>query len=154
MTGRLGTVETDLSHTGSELNLENGALRITVPGSGRRAQALLGTILSKIRNMSRGVSQGFTYKMRVVSSHFPITVKVQGKQVLIENFIGERFKRYADIIGDTKVDVREDEIIVTGIDKEAVGQTVANIEGACRIRSRDLRKFPDGIYVYQKTVGP
>ncbi len=41
-------------------------------------------------------------------------------------------------------------MIVTGINKESVGQTVANIEQATKIKSRDPRVFQDGIYVVAK----
>jgi large subunit ribosomal protein L6 len=76
-----------------------------------------------------------------------------GGEVLIENFIGERYARRADIVGDVKVTVKQDEVIVSGIDKEAVGQTAANIEQATKISRKDPRKFLDGIYVAEKVVG-
>ncbi|HDD40325.1 MAG TPA: 50S ribosomal protein L6, partial [Nitrososphaeria archaeon] len=50
-------------------------------------------------------------------------------------------------------EVRGDDVIVKGIDKQAVGQTAANIEQATKIRRKDLRKFLDGIYIYEKKVG-
>ena len=37
-----------------------------------------------------------------------------------------------------------------GVDIEEVSQTAANIQQACKIRKKDLRKFLDGIYVYSK----
>ncbi|MFQ6053494.1 MAG: 50S ribosomal protein L6, partial [Candidatus Bathyarchaeia archaeon] len=43
-----------------------------------------------------------------------------------------------------------DDIIIEGIDIEEVGQTAANIQRATKIRRKDLRKFLDGIYVYNK----
>ena len=36
--------------------------------------------------------------------------------------------------------------MVRGIDKEKVGQTVANIERATKVKNRDIRVFQDGIY--------
>ena len=49
-----------------------------------------------------------------------------------------------------KVTVNGDEVVVTGIDKEKVGNTAANIESATRIRKRDPRVFQDGIYIVEK----
>jgi large subunit ribosomal protein L6 len=42
------------------------------------------------------------------------------------------------------------EVVVSGADKEKVGQTSANIERACRIRGRDRRVFQDGVYIVEK----
>ena len=38
------------------------------------------------------------------------------------------------------------DVIVSGIDKEAVGQTAANIERSTTVKNRDRRVFQDGIY--------
>ncbi len=150
--GAKGSVEKDFSHTPAVFKLEDGALTIEVYGRSRRTKALVGTLVSYIKGMFTGVSKGYTYKLKIISSHFPMNVKVEGGRISIENFIGERHKRYAKIVGDTKVAVKEDEIILTGPDKESVGQTAANIENACRIPRRDPRKFLDGIYIHQKEV--
>jgi large subunit ribosomal protein L6 len=151
--GEKGRVEKDFSHTPAVFRLEDGVLTVEVPGRSRRSRALLGTITSHIKGMIVGVTQGYTYRLKIISSHFPITVKVEGRRVSIENFIGERHKRYAEIVGGTTVKVKDEDVIVSGPDKEAVGQTAANIENACKITRRDLRKFLDGIYIYQKEVG-
>jgi len=152
--GELGELERDLSHANVKLEVDSGKVIVRLLGRGRRAEALIGTIRSIIRNMIVGVTQGFTYKMKMVASHFPMSVKVQGDRVIIENFIGERSPRIARIVGrGTVVEVRGDEVLVKGIDKEAVGQTAANIEQATKIKRKDPRKFLDGIYVYEKKVG-
>ena len=154
VTGKLGTTEEDLSHTGAEITMQNGKIYIKLPGSSRRSEALLGTVVSKIKNLVKGVTEGYTYRLKIISSHFPITVKVEKDQVVIENFLGERYQRKAKIVGkDTKVLVKGDDVIVTGINKEHVGQTAANIEQACKIKRKDPRKFLDGIYIYQKETG-
>ena len=152
--GKLGQVMKDLSHANVKLELASNKIFVKLVGRGRRAKALIGTIRSIIENMIVGVTQGFTYKMKIVASHFPITVKVQGDTVYIENFIGERAPRIAKIVGEgTRVEVRGEDVIVKGVDKEAVGQTAANIEQATRVRRKDPRKFLDGIYIYEKKVG-
>ncbi|RJS73981.1 50S ribosomal protein L6, partial [Candidatus Bathyarchaeota archaeon] len=86
-------------------------------------------------------------------AHFPISVRVKDGYVVIENFLGERSPRYAKIVGDVKISVEQDDVVVKGIDIEKVGQTAANIENATRIKGKDPRVFLDGIYVYQKEVG-
>ncbi|MEM2909698.1 MAG: 50S ribosomal protein L6 [Nitrososphaerota archaeon] len=154
VSGKLGSNEYDFSHMGIELFLENDKeIVVRAPDNKRRGRGIIGTAVSIIRNMITGVTRGFTYKMKVVASHFPISVKVSGNEVIIENFIGEKYKRRAKIVGNTKVVVKGDDVIVSGIDKHAVGQTATNIEKATRTKKKDPRKFLDGIYVYQKVEG-
>ena len=71
-------------------------------------------------------------------------------QIAIQNFTGERKPRDAKIVGDAKVSVDGEDVIVEGIDLEEVAQTAANIQTAVKIRRKDRRKFLDGIYVYSK----
>ena len=112
----------------------------------KRDKAMLGTIKSHINNMIIGLTDGFTYNMKIVYAHFPMTVKAAGDKVVIENFLGERYPRTAKIVGSAKVQIKGDEVIVTGINKEDVGQTMANLEQATKIKGRDPRVFQDGIY--------
>ncbi|KXB05839.1 50S ribosomal protein L6, partial [candidate division MSBL1 archaeon SCGC-AAA382A20] len=118
--------------------------------SKKRSRASVGTVVSHIKNMIEGVTEGFTSRLKIVYSHFPITVNVASGKVKIENFIGEEEPRYAEIVGGTEVEIKDDEIELTGFDKEEVGQTAANIEQSARVRDRDLRVFQDGIYIIER----
>ena len=60
--------------------------------------------------------------------------------------MGEKKPRVAKILDGVSVEIKGDLILVKGIDKEKVGQTVANIELATRVKNRDVRVFQDGIY--------
>jgi len=118
---------------------------------GKRGISLLYTLSSIIKNAIKGVLEGYIYKLKIVYSHFPISVKVKEGKVYIENFIGERSPRIANIVGkNTQVKVEGEDIIVTGIDLEEVSQTAANIQQATKIKKRDPRKFLDGIYIYYR----
>ncbi len=136
------------------VSIEAGGKKVLISSDSarRRTKAAVMTVRSHLRNMFKGVTEGFTYKLKVVYSHFPITVKVDGerKRVLIQNFIGERAPRVARIVGDVKVEVRGDEIIVNGINKDDVGQTAFNIEQATQVKYRDLRVFQDGCYITER----
>ena len=116
----------------------------------KKDKAMIGTTRAHINNMIVGVTDGFTYHMKIVFAHFPMTVKVQGDTVVIDNFLGERHPRSAKIVGDAKVAVKGDEVTITGINKEHVGQTMANLEQATKIKGRDPRVFQDGIYLTSK----
>lgn len=130
------------------VTIEKSDNKITVKGNDRRKiKSFVGAIASHIENMALGVTKGYTYKLKIFHTHFPITMEVKGKQVIVKNFLGERSQRIREIIGATKVEVKKDEITVTGIDKEAVSQTAGNIEGTCRLPGKDRRIFLDGIYI-------
>ena len=152
--GPLGTVTKDFSKIPVNLKVEDNKVIISVLSTRRRNKAVLGTARSIVSNMVMGVTKGFTYKLKIVYAHFPITVKVKDKTVYIENFYGERSPRIAKIVGDCKVQVQGEDVIVTGINKEHVGATAANIEQATKIKRKDQRVFLDGIYIYEKVVNP
>jgi large subunit ribosomal protein L6 len=103
--------------------------------------------------MVTGVTEGYLYKMKVVFAHFPVTVKVKGNTVVVENFMGERSARVTKIVGDCKVTIDGDDIIIKGVSLEDVGQTSANLEQATKIKRKDQRIFLDGVYVYEKKKG-
>jgi large subunit ribosomal protein L6 len=65
----------------------------------------------------------------------------------------ERRPRRVKIIGDTKVKIEPEDIIIQGANLEEVSQTAANIEQATRVRRKDPRVFLDGIYVYERNEG-
>lgn len=151
VSGAKGKLSRKFDVPGLELKTEGGKILIETSSSRRKRRAAVGMILAHLTNMLKGVTEGFTYKLRVVYSHFPITVKVEDKRVLIQNFLGERSPRVAKIVGDVKVEVRGDEIVVEGIDRDEVGQTAFNIEQATFVRFRDLRVFQDGCYIVEGT---
>ncbi len=108
--------------------------------------ALPRTIKSHINNMCIGVTQGFEKHMKVVFSHFPISLEVKNNKLEIKNFIGEKKARFASIEKNSELDIKGQDIIVKGVDKDAVGQTAANLMTATKIRKLDPRVFQDGIY--------
>jgi len=127
----------------SEIVVETGMQR-------REQLAMLGTFESHLKNMINGVSKGYEYKMKVVFSHFPIQLKAEGKLVLISNFLGEKKARKANIMGNTKVEIKGDQVVISGINKEDVGQTAANIRTATKIKRFDPRVFQDGVYLVER----
>ena len=116
----------------------------------KREKALIGTFSAHVNNLLIGVTTGFEYHMKIVYAHFPVKASVKGSEFVIENFLGEKHPRRADIVGETKVVVKGDEVTRTGPNKEHVGQTAANIEQATKIKGYDPRVFQDGIYITQK----
>ena len=147
VTGPKGSISRIMHHPSVDINITDNIVKIVTESTRRRVIALLGTYKAHINTMSKGVLNGYEYHMKIVFNHFPIQVKVVGNQVEIANFFGERQARYAKIIEGVTVKVQGDEVIITGIDREKIGNTAANIEQACKVRNRDQRVFQDGIYI-------
>ena len=139
----MGTDDVSLSVLGNEIVLK------PVKNS-RRENAIAQTLAAHVQNLLLGLDGEFEYKMAVVFSHFPMTVAVKGTKVEINNFTGEKKPRIANIIGQTKVDIKGKDVVVHGNNKDHTSQTAANIETATRITGKDRRVYQDGIYVTQK----
>ncbi len=151
VSGPKGSVERDFSHAkGIILRKEDSKVVVEAFFADRRKKALVGTIAGHIQNMITGVTKGWRYKLKIITTHFPVTVKVSGNEVIIENFLGEKAPRRAKIVGNVKVTVKGKDVIVEGVDIEAVGQTAANIELATKVKDKDRRVFVDGIYIYER----
>ena len=115
-----------------------------------KTMSTIGTFESHVRNMFHGVTEGWEYEMEVFYSHFPMQVSVEGDEVLIENFLGERAPRRTAIRGDTEVEVQEELVRLRGPNIEDVGQTAADIEQLTRVQDKDVRVFQDGVYITSK----
>jgi large subunit ribosomal protein L6 len=155
--GKKGVLAKDFNHC-KKLKIErvNKKIEISADFPRKKTIALAKTVKNLILNMIAGVQETYTYKMKIVYSHFPITLEPPKKgstQILIRNFIGERAPRITYSIGDVTVKANKEEVIVNGCDKETVGQTCANIQRKCKIKNKDKRVFQDGIYVYEKLLG-
>ena len=151
--GVKGTLTRDFSHAPISIELDEKIIRIWAEWPRKKEASVVGTIYSHIQNMIIGVRKGFTYKVKIVFSHFPISVKVKDKTVLIENFTGERNPRKSKIVGNAQVKIQSEDIIIQGMNLEEVSQTAANIEQATKIKRKDPRVFLDGLYVYERSEG-
>jgi large subunit ribosomal protein L6 len=151
--GPKGTLTRTFPEAQTVIRIDENEVYVGTSVSRKHTRALVGTVIAHIRNMMLGVRLGYEYEMKVVYSHFPITVELKDKTVIIKNFIGERGIRKARIVGDVQIRITEDEIFISGIDIEHVSQSAANIQQACKIRDKDRRVFMDGIYVIRKKKG-
>lgn len=151
-----GPITKDFSHVrGITIELKKNKIifSINFPKSG--SIALVKTIINIINNLIIGVQTNYKYVSKICYSHFPCSVRVDEKNqmLFVENFLGERAPRKATIQANVKVEVKGDDVIFIGSDKESLGQTAANIKRACRIRKKDPRVFQDGVYLYKKQIG-
>ncbi len=112
----------------------------------KRKVACRRSVVAHVKNAFIGIETGFSKKLQVVFSHFPVSIEVKDGQGIIKNFLGEKVPRLASIIGDSKVEVKGQDITVSGSDKYSVGQTANNFMAATKIKLKDRRVFQDGIY--------
>ncbi len=150
ISGPKGELKRNVRFPQVTVRCEDHEIVVSTESDRKKIVAMVGTITAHAANMSKGVATGFEYRMKVVFSHFPIQLKLAGNTLEINNFLGEKKARYARINPGVTAKVSADEVVLTGIDLEAVGTTAANIEHATRIRDRDPRVFQDGIYIISR----
>ena len=120
----------------------------------QREKKLIKTYLAHLKNMILGVSKGHSYKLKICSGHFPMSVSVKGDVFEIKNFIGETVPRTITIPQGVSVKVEGQFIVVEGINKDLASQTAALIEKLTRRPGYDKRVFQDGIFIIEKDGKP
>ena len=151
VSGPKGQLERIFKHHIVKMGVKDNQIRISSGEDRRKSKALVGTWTALARNMVSGVNHEWEARLKSVYSHFPMKLGVEGEKFVIQNFLGEKSPRSAKIIEGTNVKIEKDEIIITGTDREKVGQTAANIEIAAKVVGYDRRVFQDGCYLVQKT---
>ena len=151
--GPNGSVTRRLWYPDVDVTVEDGAVVIASENEDAKTNATIGTFESHVANMIHGVTEGWEYAMEVYYAHFPMQVNVEGDEVVIENFLGESAPRRTPIRGDTDVQIDGETVTLTGSDKEAVGQTAADIEQLTKVTDKDTRVFQDGVYIVEKPTG-
>jgi len=154
--GPKGTLTRNFDPTDVEITKKGKKVDIKAYYINKKRKAATLAVVGYINNMIKGVMQGYTYKSKIVFSHFPLTVEPDNKKkiVTIKNLYGGRKHITVPIVGpETTVKVDKDDVIIEGIDKEAVGQTTANMQEACRLRGKrkkDPETFMDGVWLWDK----
>ena len=150
VTGPKGQLEREFKHHIVKLEIKDNKINVSSKDDRRKLKALVGTWAALAKNIVTGVDKEWEVRLKSVYSHFPMKLAVEGNKFVIQNFLGEKAPRSAKIVEGTNVKVDKDYIIITGIDREKVGQTGANIEIAAKVVGYDRRIFQDGCYLVQK----
>jgi len=116
----------------------------------KREKTVIYSFIAHIKNLLEGVKSGFVYKLKICSSHFPMSASVEKDEIVIKNFFGEKIPRKSKIMPGVNVKIEGSMIIVEGVDKEKTSGTAARIEQSTRVTIRDRRIFQDGCYVVEK----
>ncbi|HDL01121.1 MAG TPA: 50S ribosomal protein L6 [candidate division Zixibacteria bacterium] len=126
VTGPKGTLSREIHADMSAAIVENQVI-VTRPSEQKKHRALHGLTRSLLNNMVIGVSEG--YKKELELRGVGYRAELKGKVLVIHlGYSHPIVMRQPDGI-DVEVLPKENKIIVTGVDKELVGQVAAKIRG-------------------------
>ncbi len=148
--GPLGKTRKNFKKIPVDLQVEGKNVIIKSLGVRKRDYAIFKTAESLVNTLIKGIQTGYTFKMKIVYAHFPITVKVKDGYIHVENFQGERAARVSRIFGDTKVIPKGDDVLITGSVLTDVSQTAGALQQNTKVKNKDHRVFLDGLYLYEK----
>lgn len=152
LTCKKGSVELSrkISIPGVKVEVKGNTITLNCNSANKNQYKIIKSYIAHLNNMFRGIDEKFTYILQACNVHFPMTLKVDNKKLIISNFLGEKTPRYAKILPDVDVEIKGQNITVSSYDKEAAGHTAANMEKATKIKNRDRRVFQDGIFLVSK----
>jgi large subunit ribosomal protein L6 len=132
--------------------LNENKITLERKNAGKSERKIIGTARAHIKNIIKGLTEKFTYKLQVLSVHFPTTVSIDNStnELVVKNFLGEKIDRRIKLIPGADIKINKDIIEITASNKELAGQNAANMEKMTRVRKRDRRIFQDGIYIIEK----
>ena len=148
--GAKGENEKIFAHPKVEISKNESAVVVAAKRPNKKDKAMLYSFKAHIKNLLKGVNEGFVYKVKVCSSHFPMSVTVENDFIVIKNFLGEKIPRKSKIVPETSVKVEGDMLIIEGVDKEKISLTASRVEQSTRITNKDRRVFQDGCFITEK----
>lgn len=148
--GPKGEVEKKLHNPLVKLEIKDKEIILLTQKQTKKEKRVINTFKAHINNLIKGVNETYIYKLKVCSSHFPMTVAIDKDKLIIKNFMGEKVPRKAKILPKSTVKLEGDIVTVESSNKELAGQTAANIEKSCRRSGFDKRVFADGIWLFHK----
>lgn len=106
------------------INMEGNVIHVTRPNDEKENRALHGLTRSLIHNMVEGVSNGFKKELEINGIGY--RAEKQGKDLILT--IGYSHKVIMSEIEGITIDVpAPNKIVISGADKQAVGQFAANV---------------------------
>jgi large subunit ribosomal protein L6 len=148
--GKEGEIVRKFNINKLEFEIKNNKILVGRKKATKNEKKMINTNSAHIKNMINGVQKKFEYNLKICFSHFPFTVELKGKEILIKNFLGEKVPRKIIIKEGVEVHLDKQNITVKSVDRELAGQTSADLEKVTKVRNRDRRVFQDGIYLTNK----
>jgi large subunit ribosomal protein L6 len=144
--GPLGTV-TKPVHDSVKITVSAEGVMVEAKNESKLARSLRGTFASHIRNMLKGVTQKYARKLELQGIGYRI--ELQGKSIKFQ--VGFSHPVLMAIPAGIDVLIEKNNITISGIDKEAVGQFAANVRAVKKpepYKGKGIRY--EGEYVRQK----
>jgi large subunit ribosomal protein L6 len=108
------------------IKMENGAIKVDPRNDTKRARQMWGTARTQVANLITGVTSGYEEKLEITGVGY--RAAVQGKQLNLQLGFSHDVN-YPIPQGITIATPKPTEIVITGIDKQLVGQVAAEIRG-------------------------
>lgn len=144
------TVQKELHAPNISIAVHEGELRIFSDKANKNDYKKIASFVAHAKSLFAGLGEEYIYQLEAVNVHFPMTLKKEGSELIINNFLGEKKPRKAKILAHVNVDVKGTKITISSPNRELAGQTAANFERATKVRGRDRRIFQDGIFITSK----
>jgi len=148
--GPKGKLERNFNYPNLTLSINGNNIIVSTKKYSKRDKTMFGTIRAHINNMMNGVLNGYTYKLKVCSDHFPMNVSANGNKLIVKNYLGEKTPREIQLDDGVELKVNGDVVEVSAVDKEKAGTNAAKIELKLNPGKKDRRIFQDGIYIFDK----
>jgi large subunit ribosomal protein L6 len=122
--GPKGSLNTELVQ-GIDVKIENNVVQFTRADEEKKTRAFHGLVRALVANNVRGVTEGFKKELDIVGVGYRAEVK--GKDVVFQLGYSHPVKFAIPKGIEINVDAKSGHITITGIDKQQVGQTAAEI---------------------------
>jgi large subunit ribosomal protein L6 len=132
--------------------IEGNKIILEAKKATKNNKKMFGTLKAHIKNMIKGLTEKFKYKLQISNVHFPMNVVVDKtkNELVVKNFLGEKKERRIKIVEGVDIKINKEEIELESINIEKAGQCAADIEKGTKVRNKDRRIFQDGIFIVKK----
>ena len=113
-------------HDDVQVQMDNGAIKLDPRGESKRARSMWGTSRTLVNNLIAGVTKGFEERLEINGVGFRAAVQGRSLQIQLGFSHDVNFPIPEGIAIATP---KPTEVVVTGIDKQKVGQVAAEIRG-------------------------
>ena len=150
VTGPLGTLKRTIENSAVDVHIEGNVVTLTRQNDDKETRAAHGLYRALIANMVTGVKEGF--KKTIIANGVGYRITKTGNK-LVMNIGYSKPKEVTEIDGITLSCTDDNKVIVSGIDKELVGQVASKIRSLRPVEPYHLYGFRYDDEVVIKKVG-